>query len=127
MKALLRLATVVLAIFGVFRLGFALQRIDHANVVADGATCASIRGGTSGRSCLIEASLAGRLDGSWTVEPSGHPDLTYVARDVAYSYTRNDWRLAWGATYWLPALFLLVAVMGAAVPVAKHVRGTRSR
>lgn len=107
----------LLVILGVFRVGFALQRIDAAIVTTSGPVCdvfgdrqSDLGAGRADDFCIFSAALAGRLDGGWTVTPTTRPDLRLTSRDVSMTYDRSAWRLAWGAAVWLPGLVIATMI-----------------
>jgi hypothetical protein len=118
-KTLLGLAAAVVLLFCVMRIGFALQRIDPADVVADGPVCVAAGVGPAGASCHFKAALAGRLGGGWTVTPALPGARQVEADHISYSYERAAWRMAGGGALLLPIFVLLLA----ATPLLLRLRG----
>lgn len=118
----------VFVLLAVFRIGYALQRIETAQVVLRGPVCdvagAEPQNGTS--SCSFEASLAGSLFGGMWISPKTHPNVQFQVKDselLSYAYTRDAWHMAYFGMYWLPLLLLLILLP----PVVRAVRHFRTQ
>lgn len=118
-KILLGLGAAVVLLFCIMRIGFALQRIDAADVVADGPVCVAAGVGPAGAPCHFKASLAGRLGGGWTITPALPGARQVEADQITYAYEKAAWHLAGGGVLLLPILVLLVC----ATPLFLRLRG----
>lgn len=130
MKSVIAIVVTALYMMGVFRLGYSLQRIDHADVYIDGHVCQVYSLPATNGACSIKANMAGRLDGGWAITPvDRHMGTFYVdTNDLSYTYTRDQWHLAYGGIYILFGLLIsgmAIVIFSAWRTIAKM--GAKSR
>jgi hypothetical protein len=108
MKFILSLALTMLFVMGTFQLGASLQRISNAQVYLEAGVCQTFSIPMKDDACAIKANMAGRLDGGWAITPIDPPMGTFYveSNNLTYSYSRENWHLAYGGEYIIIGLLL---------------------